>query len=111
MDKTELQIERINDKILNEYNSFIEHLKTLPVDQIIESSYEKVYKEDLLIAFRDRKLSYQEAKAMLETAYPLDKLYQEWMKTDVTHTEILNDIIDSCLEKSVKEMKHNARSR
>ncbi len=111
MDKTELLIERINEKILNEYNLFIEHLKTLPVDQIIESSYEIVYKEDLMIVFRDKKLSYQEAQAMLATPYPLDKLYQEWMKTDVTHTEMLNDVIDSCLEKSVKEKTHNARSR
>lgn len=40
--------ELLYNKMKNEFDSFISELKTKPPEQIIEGSYEKVIKEDLL---------------------------------------------------------------
>lgn len=40
--------ELLYNKMKNEFDSFMSELKTKPPEQIIEGSYEKVIKEDLL---------------------------------------------------------------
>lgn len=111
MNRTETLNEKLNDKVQDEYNAFIEKIKGLPPDKIIEHSYEKVFKEDLALALSEKALSPDEAKAMLSLKYPLDALYQEWMKTDISYMDMLSDIVDTKVESAVKEMKIKNRER
>ena len=111
MNKTETLKEKLNDKVQNEYIAFIEKLKGLPPDKIIERSYEKVFKEDLALALSDKTLSLDETKAMLSLKYPLDALYREWMKTDISYMDMLSDIVDNKVASAVKEMKTQNRER
>ena len=85
--------EQLYDKLQKEYDSFIEEIKGLPPDEIIEKSYEKVYKEELLSLFYDDKRDDEEAQALLDLEYPLEELYQEWMDTDASISETLEDVI------------------
>lgn len=103
--------EMLNDKVQDEYSTFIKKLKGLSPDEIIEHSYEKVFKEDLAMALSEKSLSSNEAKAMLSLKYPLDALYQEWMKTDISYMDMLSDIVDYKVESTVKEMKKQNRER
>ena len=57
MSRTKLLNEMLNDKVQDEYSTFIEKLKGLSPDEIIEHSYEKVFKEDLAIALNEKSLS------------------------------------------------------
>ncbi|WP_279155039.1 DUF3848 domain-containing protein [Thomasclavelia cocleata] len=57
----------------------------------------------------EKTLSLDEAKAMLSLKYPLDALYQKWMKTDISYTDMLSDIVDNNVESAVKEMKMQNR--
>ena len=66
MDNNAKISEMLYKKVKNEYN---ERLKKLPPDRIIDHAYEKVFKEDLMIALREKKLSYNKAKAMLSLKY------------------------------------------
>lgn len=111
MNRIETLNEKLNDKVQDEYHAFIEKLKGLPPDKIIEHSYEKVFKEDLALALSEKTLSPDEAKAMLSLKYPLDALYQEWMKTDISYMDMLSDIVDNKVESAVKEMKIKNRER
>lgn len=111
MDRNKMLNEMLNDKVQDEYRTFIEKLKGLSPDEIIEHSYEKVFKEDLAMALSEKSLSSDEAKAMLSLKDPLDALYQEWMKTDISYMDMLSDIVDYKVESAVKEMKKQNRER
>lgn len=111
MNRTKTLNEMLNDKVQDEYRTSIEKLKGLPPDKIIEHSYEKVFKEDLALALSDKTLSSDETKAMLSLKYPLDALYQEWMKTDISYMDLLGDVVDNKVESAVKEMKKQNRER
>ena len=111
MNRTEMLNAMLDDKVQDEYHTFIEKLKGLPPDKIIEHSYEKVFKEDLALTLRDKTLSQDEAKAMLSLKFPLDALYQEWMKTDVSYMDMLSDIVDNKVKSAVKEMKLQNKER
>lgn len=111
MNRNDMLNEKLNDKVQDEYIAFIEKIKGLPPDKIIEHSYEKVFKEDLALALSEKTLSPDEAKAMLSLKYPLDALYQEWMKTDISYMDMLSDIVDNKVESAVKEMKMKNRER
>ena len=86
-------------KISEEYDSFIADLKTKSREYIIESAYESVIKGDLLTVFEYTDYTQDEAKALFELSYPLDALYQAWLKNDLTYMDLLEETIRMELEK------------
>ena len=97
------------EKMSSEYDSFIEKLKQMQPEQIIERSYEKVMKEDLLSCFEYSERPQIEAKALYLQKNPLESLYQEWLETDVSYMDMLRDSADECVKFAVKEMKDRQR--
>lgn len=97
------------EKMSAEYDRFIEDLKQMPPEQIIEHSYEKVMKEDLLSCFEFTDRSQTEAKALYLLKNPFDDLYQEWLDTDASYMDMLRDSIDERIKSAVKEMKDRQR--
>lgn len=111
MDNTAKISEMLYEKVENEYNAFIERLKQMPPDKIIDHAYEKIFKEDLMVTLEEKKLSYNEAKAMLSLKYPLDELYQEWMRTDISYMDMLSDIVDNRVRKAVIQQQKREKER
>ena len=103
------QAEKINEqlykKLAGEYEAFIDGLKQLPVEDVIEHSYEKVLKEDILLSIEYRDLPCDQARALLCLQNPLDELYVEWLDTDCSHMDMLNDCIDNRAASALTEMK------
>ncbi len=97
------------EKLAKEHDDFIADLKTKTPEQIIESSYEKVMKDDLLSVFEYTDFSQTEAKALYRLDKPLDALYQEWLHNDMTYMDMLRDTIDNRIESAVREMKAQSR--
>lgn len=88
--------DQLYDKLSGEYAAFIDELKTMPPEKIIESAYEKVFKEDILMSFEyDELLEDDQLAALLAMDYPLDALYRNWLDTDVTYMDDLRDTIES----------------
>ena len=54
---------------------------------------------------RDQK----EAKALYLEKYPLDRAYQDWLKSDVSGTAMLRDSIDDTAKDVVKERREKQR--
>lgn len=96
-------------KLAQEHDDFINNLKTKTPEQIIEASYEKVIKDDLLSIFEYTDFSQTEAKALYKLDKPLDALYQEWLHNDFSYMDMLRDTIDNRIESAVKDMKINSR--
>jgi hypothetical protein len=90
---------------------FIERLKLLPPEQIIESSYEKVFKEEFLITIQSRDLTKAEINALMKLNYPIDSLYREWLHTDLSYVPMLEDVADEHIEKLVKLQKRESYER
>lgn len=101
--------ELLYEKVQAEYDAFIEELKRMTPEQIIERAYEKVTKENMVMAIQDKELTYTEAKALCREKYPLDCMYREWLDTDVSGMQMLKDSIDDAAKKAVKEMKEKQR--
>jgi hypothetical protein len=95
--------EQLYTKLSAEYDAFVEGLKDKPPKDIIESSYEKVFKEDILMCFEyDDNMSDKEIAALLALEFPLDELYRNWLDTDVSHTDDLRDTISGFVVREIE---------
>ena len=106
--------ELLYEKASKEQNAFIEHLKTLPPEQIIDKAYEKVMRDDILMSFEDDYLSDKQVAELIKLDYPLSACYDEWMDTDASHMEMLRDTIDEYTKQLVEEneqQKQNNKKR
>lgn len=97
---------KLYDKMSTELDNFISELKNQSPDLIIESAYELVIKEDILSIFEYTDYSQNEAKALFELPYPLDAIYQAWLKNDLSYMSLLEDTIKWELEK-LSNIKNN----
>ena len=86
-------------KVQSEYDEFIENLKKLPSEKVIDFSYEKVIKEDLVTSIESTNLDEIQAKSLYRLKYPLDYCYREWLDNDLSHMEMLEDTINDAASK------------
>lgn len=96
-------VELLYEKVQAEYDNFIEELKRMTPEQVIEKAYEKVAKENMVMAIQDKELTPSEAKALCREKYPLDRMYREWLDTDVSEMQMLKDSIDETAKKQSKK--------
>lgn len=86
--------QKLREKLIAEYGSFIKELGKKSPTEIIDSSYEKVFKEDILFSIMRENLDYDRAKALLMSKNPLDECYRQWLKDDSTYMPELRDSIE-----------------
>lgn len=101
---------KLYKKMTSEYNFFINNLKTLPSDKVIDKAYEKVIKEELLIPFYPEYEYYdiKKIKALNSCEEPLEELYQNWMDSDVGINSVLEDsILDTLQELEIEKQEKN----
>ena len=83
-------------KLDNEYQNFINELKLKDSNEIIESSFERVYKQDINYTLQDMELDDSHLFKLLTRDYILDTLYRDWLECDFTINHILEEsILDS----------------
>ena len=80
-------------KVKNEYEVFLKELVKRPPEQIVEGSYEKVYKEELVSILETSSFSEKEAALLCAVDHPLDALYQEWLDNEYSCVGFLEDTI------------------
>ena len=77
-------------KVQSEYDEFIESLKKLPSEKVIDFSYDK---------------------SLYRLKYPLDYCYQEWLNNDLSHMEMLEDTINDAANKISNRERNDKESR
>ena len=97
------------EKVQQEYNEYLADLKKLPPEKIIEQSYQKTIKEDMVTLCGETERPQSEAKALYLLRYPLEEIYQQWLDTDVSYMDMLRDSIDDRAKSAVKEMREKQR--
>lgn len=76
-------------RMRNEFKKFVvEQLEKLPdeyrhiAEELLEASYEKVCKEELIYAMESNALSEETLEALSKTEHPLDECYEAWLNAD-----------------------------
>lgn len=92
---------RLYEKVKQEYDEFINSLEEMTPKEIIDKSYEKVFKEEIVNILEYKELNSKEAKALYLSPNPLNILYEEWRNSDYSYMEMLEDAIDDCRRKSL----------
>lgn len=98
-------------KVQSEYDEFIENLKKLPSEKVIDFSYEKVIKEDLVTSIESTNLDEVQDKSLYRLKYPLDYCYREWLDNDLSHMEMLEDTINDAANKISNRERNDKESR
>lgn len=103
--------QELYDKLEKEYNNFIEEIKTLPPEKIIDKSYEKVMKEETLSMFipESEMFDMEEIKALNKEKDPLEYLYQGWMDSDLNLNQLYEDNVRDSLYDLVEEQKQKSK--
>ncbi len=99
------------EKAAKEQSAFIEYLKRLPPEQIIDKAYEKTMRDDILMTFEDDYLSDKQIAELIKLEYPLAYCYDEWLKADCSHMEMLRDTIYNYTQKLVEESESQKRDK
>lgn len=97
--------ELLQKKISKELSDFINELKTKTPEEVIESAYELIIKEDIASVFECINYSQQEAKALYEEKFPLEACYQEWLHNDQTYMDIIVQTVEDKIRSSVSQRR------
>ena len=111
--RTERLKKELLDKAVNEQAEYIENLKTLPPEKILEKAYEKVMRDDIVTTIEFSPLTEKQLKALLKFKAPVSACFDEWQKKDDTYMDRLIDMVDKFSEKLVKneEEKHKSKKK
>ena len=109
--------EQLREKLYSRMNSElaefeIELLQKSP-QQILDRSYEYISKRNIVTEIEyGRNLSNEQLKAMLKLKAPLETLYDEWLSTDCSESQMIREFIYDFSKKEaerIKEKEKNSR--
>lgn len=95
MSTTEERAQMLYDKALTELNTYLEDMKTKPPQEIINSAYQIVNKQDLLMILESAEFTPAELNVLNELEHPLQVMYEEWLPVEDRHMEELRDSVQS----------------
>lgn len=88
---------QLYDKLYAEQNQYLEELKCGTVENAISKAYEIAFRENIVFLFEtETRLTLQELEVLLNMEYPLAELYAEWLSTDTSEMQNLQDCIQDC---------------
>ena len=109
--------EQLREKLYSRMNSelaeFERELLQKSQQQILDRSYEYISKRNIVTEIEyGRNLSNEQLKAMLKLKAPLETLYDEWLSTDCSESQMIREFIhDFSKEEAerIKEKEKNSR--
>ena len=99
------------EKAADEQKIYISRLKSLTPEQIIESSYEKVIRDDILSIFENEDISREQTLELLKLKEPLADCYARWLHNDYSHMEMLRDTIEEFANDLFKQSAQKKKSK
>lgn len=77
-------------KMCKEQNEFVDWLKTLEVEDVLNYAYEYAIRQDILISMEKPVLSGEQAKILLNTENPLAELFKKFTNKDLHIMDIMD---------------------
>ena len=104
---------KLYSRINAEFAQFERELLEASPQDILDKSYEYISKKNIVTEIEyGRNLSNEQLKAMLKLKAPLEVLYEEWIDTDGSESQMIRDVIyDFSKEEAerIKEKEKNSR--
>ena len=104
---------KLYSRINAEFAQFERELLEASPQDILDKSYEYLSKRNIVTEIEyDRNLSNEQLKAMLKLKAPLEVLYEEWIDTDGSESQMIREFIyDFSKEEAerIKEKEKNSR--
>lgn len=97
--------EQLCIRMHSEYDAFLDELKNLSSEDVIERAYEKVLKEDLIVAVETGTFSKKQLEGLLSLESPLATAYGEWLSNDFGHMEMLRDTIETLADAEARHLQ------
>jgi len=85
--------QRLIDIIHEEHKEYLENLKQKSPDEIIRSAYEICYREEFICLLESTLFDDDVIDELLRLPNPVGMLYSEWLKTDASICDMLEDVI------------------
>ena len=89
----------LSQKLRGEYNAFVDEVKQLPPQDIVDRAYQLTFKYDLMACVADCTFSEAEFKALLACPNALDVMYNEWIYLP----NDLDENLEYCCHKAARE--------
>ena len=86
-------------KLGKEYDAFIDNVKKLSPQEIVDSAYQITNKYDLMCFVRESSMSREEYMALLNAPNTLETMYSEWIYMDTDRS----DDLERCFHKTARE--------
>ena len=91
------------DRAEAEQQAYIRDLREKSPNVIIDVSYQKAVRDELLYTLKETDLSVNQLKNLLKHEYPLEACYNEWVKNNLSMKEILEVSIQNCADNKFQE--------
>lgn len=105
--------ELLYQKASKEQDAFIEHLKTLPPEQIISMCDEISTKNNIFSIFADERkmptLSDRQVNGLLNFDNPIEACYNAWLKSGATYMDVVQESVELFVEQEAKTVVKNKR--
>lgn len=85
-----------------EQQEFVESLKNLTPEIVIQNAYELVIREDILLSLEENDLDARQCKAILREKHPLNKLFLAWEKHEGDHMNEIRSRIENKSNELIK---------
>jgi hypothetical protein len=111
LEKTEHEYlaEKVFDMVKAEYESYIDEVKKMPPEKIVDEAYKISILYDIYISLDPdtSSVSAERLRALHSIDKPLWCLYHTWMKRDITYMDDITDVIKDVANERIAE---NAKS-
>lgn len=100
---------KVFDRAKLEYGDYIDSVREMPADKVIEEAYKITALHDIHISLDPgtSKFSTEQLRALHSLASPLWSLYDEWMRRDVSHMDGIKEVIYDVADETVIENNKN----
>jgi len=97
--------DRVFDRAKLEYEDYIDRVKEMPKDKIIDEAYKLTILYDLYISLEPETSNYgtERLRALRSLASPLWSLYDEWQRRDFSHMDDIKDVILETADRAIEE--------
>ena len=98
--------DRLYDRAKLEYEDYVDRVKEMPVDKVIEEAYKLTIMYDLQISLEfAHQYEPETIKALYSLPSPLVSLYDEWMKGGGSHMDEIRNVIFDVANERAAEIK------
>lgn len=96
------------DRAEAEQQAYIRDLREKSPNVIIDVSYQKAVRDELLYTLKETDLSVNQLKNLLKHEYPLEACYNEWVKNNLSMKEILEVSIHNCADNEFQDVQQES---